>query len=337
MRVKDTVFASPSERELFTALASTWSTHFNLWPSLPFLNIIDVDGIEVTSGEWNSLLRTSMDITLCTRAGDRPVMSIEFDGMGHGFSREGQYVPWHPSADPHRKLRFDLKLRIAEQVKYPLVVLSYEEKNPIGPALALTVTDGIVGQVLANRHMHALIQERLGRQPLEGLPPGARDESAQHLAPTAERQADLYWNPIARLASQYEYVVGSHLGVPQVRHKILQQPELADLDHGDSFLASPESREARLRAMKEVRRIGCQVDVDTPKGHFSDTVWVRNMTGYGPHPMGLAEDFAKVVVLKQVAEAYGLTEGDVLRLSHAPPTEHPKQQSHGTTGRPPSA
>lgn len=113
MKVQKTVFTSQSERELFTALQSTWSEHFNLWPSLPFLNVIDVEGHEVIAGEWQQLLKTSVDVTLCTKDDDKPVVSLEFDGMGHGFSRNGEYIQLHPSADPHRKLKFDLKLRIA--------------------------------------------------------------------------------------------------------------------------------------------------------------------------------------------------------------------------------
>lgn len=146
MKIRDKVFRSESERELFTALHTMWSDHFNLWSSLPFLNIIDVDKAEVIRGEWDTISKTSVDITLSTKQEDRPVVSIEFDGMGHGFSRDGKYIQMHPSQDPYRKLKLDLKLRIAEQVNYPLLVLSYEEKHPIGVTLALTIADGIVGQ-----------------------------------------------------------------------------------------------------------------------------------------------------------------------------------------------
>jgi hypothetical protein len=49
MKIRDTVFGSQSQRELFTALQSTWSRHFDLWPSLPFLNVIEVDGVVLAS------------------------------------------------------------------------------------------------------------------------------------------------------------------------------------------------------------------------------------------------------------------------------------------------
>lgn len=73
-----------------------------------------------------------------------------------------------------------------------------------------------------------------------------------------------------------------------------------------------ESLEARLEAFEKIIRVGCRVDVDTPRGAFSETVWLHNITGHGVFPMGLAEDAAKVVVLKRIAEAYGMSEEDVI-------------------------
>jgi hypothetical protein len=52
MRIREKVFGSASERELYKALHSTWSGDFNLWPSLPFLSLIDLDGDEVSPSEW---------------------------------------------------------------------------------------------------------------------------------------------------------------------------------------------------------------------------------------------------------------------------------------------
>lgn len=315
MKIRNTVFGSGNERELFTALNSTWSEHFNLWPSLPFLSVIEVDGGEVLRGEWEELLKTSVDITLCPKADDRPVVSIEFDGDGHGFSRDGKYVQLHPSKGPNRKVKFDLKLRIAARVGYPLLVLSYGEKNPIDPSLALTIADGIVGQVVAKDHMHELLEEWLTQDRIDRMHPAIRDDYIQDQVLTAGVAAELRWNPIAKLTSQHEYVVEMRLGLPAPRCEILHDPELPPLK-GDMFEPGYfESLEARITAFNQAMRVGCRADVDTPRGYFSETVWVRNVSGHGVHPMGLAEDIAKLIVLKQVAEAYGLAEEDVLRLS----------------------
>ncbi|GEM_PF-1097460 len=315
MRTRGTVFGSTSEKELFTTLCSTWSKTFNFWPSLPFLSVIELDGDEVSPFEWEFLKKTSVDVTVCTKRENRPLLSIEFDGMGHGFSRDGKYIQTHPTQDPNRKLKLDLKLRIAEAVKYPLVVLSYEEKNPIGPELTLTVADGIIGQIIAKKRMHEMIGEFLAQEPIESVPPEFRHEYAQDLVDSAEVKAELDWNPIARLAAEYDCALARLSLITRQGWEYLHEPELPDLDHEDPFRASPQSFQARIRAFEEAIRVGCRYHVETHKGRFSDTVWLRNIGGHGVFAPGLAQDFAKVLVLKQVAAAYALTEDEVLRLS----------------------
>lgn len=315
MRIREKVFGSASERELYTALQSTWSGNFNLWPSLPFLSLIDLGGDEVSPSEWEFLKKTSVDITLCAKSDDRPLLSIEFDGMGHGFSRDGKYIQTHPTHDPYRKLKFDLKLRIADAVNYPLVVLSYEEKNPIGPELTLTVADGIIGQIIAKNRMREMIGEFLAHKPIESVPLEFRHEYAQDVVDSAEVQAELDWNPIAKLAAQYDCALAKLSVITRQGWEYLHEPELPDLDHRDFPQASLQSFQARIRAIEEAVRVGCRYFVETRKGHFSNTVWVRNVGGHGVFAPGLAQDFAQVVALKRVAETYGLTEDEVFRLS----------------------
>jgi hypothetical protein len=315
MRIKPTVFGSGSEKELYTALHSMWSDNFNLWPSLPFLSLMDLDGDEVSPPEYEFLKKTSVDITLCAKTDDRPILSIEFDGMGHGFSRDGKYIQTHPTQDPNRKLKLDLKLRIARAVNYPLVVLSYEEKNPIGPELTLTVADGIVGQILAKKRMDELIHEFVQRKPIESVPLEFRDDYAQDIVDSAEVQAELDWNPVARLAAQYDCALGRLSLINGGGWEYLHDPPLPDLDHEDFFLASVQSVKARIRAMDEATRVGCRYVVKSRKGDVSNTVWIRNISGQGVYAPGLAQDFAKLLALKSVAEAYGITQEEVLRLN----------------------
>lgn len=319
MRLREKVFGSQSERELFTSLQTTWSEHFDLWPCLPFLNVFEVDGGEVTQGEWDLLLKTSIDITLCSKLTSRPEVNIEFDGMGHGFSRDGKYVQLHPSQDPNRKLKLDLKLRVADRVGYPLLVLSYDEKSPIGPRLALTIADGIIGQVIAKKRMHESLEEWFRRHPVEELHPSYRDDYIQDQVISAGVAAELEWNPIAKLASQYEYVAEMQLGIPRKRHEVLFDSELPELK-GDLFEPGHfESLMARIQAFRNAIRVGCRVVVETRNKALSETVWVRNVSGHGVHPQGVAEDIATVLTLKQAAEAMGLAEQDVLRLCRKPP------------------
>lgn len=312
MKIRKTVFRSASERELFAALQSAWAEHFNVWPSLPFLNVIDVEGDEVTTAEWQQLLKTEVDITLCSKTEDRPIVSIEFDGMGHGFSRDGQYVPLHPSRDPYRKLKLDLKLRIAEQVGYPLHVISYEEKNPIGPTTTLTIADGLIGQVVARIHRNELIEQYLAENPVEDVDPSYRYDHVQDIMDSAAVVSELEWNPIAKLASDYESRLRRILRIRSFGVRHLCDPEPPP---GDPFTESLEAFKARLDAIQNATRIGCRFWVDTPKGKFSETAWLRNISGRGVFPMGLAEDIAKIITYRRVAEAFGLTDEDIFQAN----------------------
>jgi hypothetical protein len=67
--------------------------------------------------------------------------------------------------------------------------------------------------------------------------------------------------------------------------------------------------------MDEATRVGCRYVVKSRKGDVSNTVWIRNISGQGVYAPGLAQDFAKLLALKSVAEAYGITQEEVLRLN----------------------
>ena len=54
--------------------------------------------------------KTNVDYVLCTKEG-RPLLAIDFDGLGRGFDRYGTYVNVVETDDKYRKLKFDLKLK----------------------------------------------------------------------------------------------------------------------------------------------------------------------------------------------------------------------------------
>src|ERR1700686_4975772 len=113
MTVRRSIFDSHNERELFTAIESQWSARgFVLYPSLPFTNIFDIRQFDLSPGERTFLFKTSIDYTLCSTERE-PIVSVEFDGICHGFSRAGRYVAMRPvpSNDPRRHSKLDLKVR----------------------------------------------------------------------------------------------------------------------------------------------------------------------------------------------------------------------------------
>ena len=53
---------------------------------LPFTKIFDITTLNVNEIERDFLLKTNVDYTICDKK-DKPLMCIEFDGMGHGFCK----------------------------------------------------------------------------------------------------------------------------------------------------------------------------------------------------------------------------------------------------------
>lgn len=75
MKTRKSVFGSESEKELFKTLNSHWGQNFDLYPSLPFTSIIDIQDAVLSDKERNFLFKTSVDYTLCTKKGG-PIVSV---------------------------------------------------------------------------------------------------------------------------------------------------------------------------------------------------------------------------------------------------------------------
>ncbi len=116
MPIRESVFGRRPEERLFSSLRARWGAHLDIFPSLPFCQIVDIAQLSVNRQERELLFKSSVDYTLC-EAGGRPVASIEFDGLCGGFSRRGRYVASVVRSDRARKL--DLKLRLAAEANEP--------------------------------------------------------------------------------------------------------------------------------------------------------------------------------------------------------------------------
>ncbi len=128
MRIKATVFGSYSERRLYRQIETAWADRFNVYHNLPLLNVLDVRKTEVSPGAWEFAKKTSLDITICKKGTDEPCLTIEFDGLGKGVSRDGVYFPYRNNlADPHRSRKLNQKVRWAVEAEYPMLVVSYPE------------------------------------------------------------------------------------------------------------------------------------------------------------------------------------------------------------------
>jgi hypothetical protein len=99
MKVRRTVFDSLSERDVFRALESRWSPPLCLYPSLPLAKIVSLeDGDGLSTSQRRYFYATNVDYTFCEADG-RPLLRVEFDGIGHGFSRDGVYIEGQPTID----------------------------------------------------------------------------------------------------------------------------------------------------------------------------------------------------------------------------------------------
>ena len=307
--IRKSVFGSRGEKELFSSLHSQWGAKFDLWPSLPLAQIIDVESVGhyLKEKELDFFLKTNIDYTLCTRSG-KPILSVEFDGLGKGFSRQGEYVQQAPTTDPHRKLKLDLKLRVAQNEKYPFFVVAFEESKSLDKDISLTIVDGIIGQVLAKKEFRESLRTLYDdhRDIIESLPSSSQQDNVQDLVWDAETLAELKWDPIAKLAAKYEHDAFERGIIKSYKTEYLNDPELPN---GDPF-TDLSVLEKRIEAMKNAVRVGCRIIADTPKVAIIETVWLRNFEDNLVSPLHIAGNIAELLVFKRaldLAEIYGIT------------------------------
>jgi phage anti-repressor protein len=311
MKIRDSVFGSRSERELYSSLESRWANMFNLYPSLPFTSIIDIGGAKVRDGEKQYLFKTSVDFTLCEKETDKPIMSIEFDGLGHGYSHEGKYVQVTQSEDSFRKLKFDLKLRLAQRVSYPYIVISFDEADPFTEDLELTIVDGLIGRVLARKRFDELMKER--RSELEG--PESEDfarmkqmyeefskeeytydDYVQNWVTGLEVEAELESDPIASQATILEGELVKKGIFTGMTSEYLEDPPAPALRDSSDV----ETLKKRIEALQSPStKIGCQVSLKV-KGLSKEVrsrIFVRNF-GLGIS-LSLAQNIATLLAAKK--------------------------------------
>lgn len=298
MKIRESIFGSKSEHKLFRFLQNRWSKQFDLWPSLPFSSIVELEKNETAldDKEREFFYKTNIDYTLCTKSGI-PILSIEFDGLGKGYSRNGEYIQIEKTKEPHRKFKLDLKLKIARELNYPLYVISFEESKEIAPEISLTIVDGIIGQVLAKKEFKEKIENYINeyREKIDSLPWDYRDEYIQDLIVTVETLAELEKDPIAKLASKYEHEFTEKGTVKNYKIEFLSDPSLPN---GDIF-EDPGLLEKRIKAFKNSERVGCRIIINTSK----ETVWLRNFHDIFLSSEHIAMNICKIIAFKKLIDS----------------------------------
>lgn len=290
MKVKDTIFGSGPEKLLYKTLEPVWQSAISLYPSLPFLSVIDWSGARLTSIEQRFLKNTSVDYTACDRTSGRPLLSVEFDGMGHGYSNAGTYIEMVPSSDPNRRAKIELKLRMAKEVGYPLYVVSYPEADPITSSDELTVTHAIVGRALAGQHFQRSVREAYlaEQQELEKLPAAEYDEAVSDLIDGVSVQLSHEWDPMTRLRARLEAAAWDTGLVSSMSFQQLLDPPL-------SSGAAP----GLANAFDNAHRVGARATVERrpDNSKLVREAWVRNVEDWLSSWL-IAEDIANIRVCR---------------------------------------
>jgi hypothetical protein len=151
--MKRSIFDSDSEKKLCRKLKSRWSKYVEVYPQIPVQKVIgyhEIKSLDMPDEAKDYLLNTAFDFVVCELQTAVPILAIEFDGIGRGFSQDEQYISnVVPLNDPYRKLKMERKLEASTFSMIPLVVLSFNECEFIRQSSdMLMVIDAIIGQAL---------------------------------------------------------------------------------------------------------------------------------------------------------------------------------------------
>ena len=297
MAIKRSVFSSKGEERGFRSIERTWGERHRVFPQFPFSALFEPD--DSIRDKSNLFFKTSIDYVFCTSEGV-PVLAIDFDGLGKGFNKDGQYIQTEKTNDPHRKSKFDFKIRYSEKDDFPYYIVASDEFKHLGQDLSLTIVDGIIGSVLAKKdfdqHIPFLIEEH--RDIIENLMPDEQQDYVQDLVISQEVDSDFAYNPIIQKTAEVRYNISAITGsmaYGREEYHYFEEPELPGLEGPGSF-GSIESLSARLAAMKDVEVLGCACTLfDTPIGEVSEVATMRNI-GYSDQYLSLIKEIAELLV-----------------------------------------
>ena len=294
MKKSISVFGSKAERKAFSTIEAHLPEGFGLYHNLPLSQIVDVERGELSVGDWDFYLKTSVDFIVADRS-DEPVLAIEFDGMAGGFSYGSKYQPAREPGDQNRSKKLDFKLDLCGRVGFPLYVISFDEVDTLGGDESLRIVHGIVAQELVRMDMADKLRQwdknerGHGKTWNEMLMDMAKAETElQHKYDPFRAGLEPMWADFIKLKSQWSL--------------------------------EPISRPSIFDAPKRIDAVGCKF---TARGVLAVpvilTVWVRNFAGdalgltlssdvsipNAVNPLRVAENIAWYLGIKKTLEANG--------------------------------
>lgn len=312
VKARESIFDSRAEKDLFRELESRWTPKLRLFAQTPLRSLLEISSAD--TARWKSrheryFRSASVDFTF-TDIDGKPLLSIEFDGIGGGFGHGRRYVPARQTPDPNREWKMNFKLRAAARAGYPLFVVSFEEIEPLAEEDSITIVDGIVGQLLSREKSRMLLEEMLieDDDQLRRLSSSEAHDYIQDLVLQAEVLADLEHDPLAKAIAREgsELFKRYGLGTGEAQYSWLCDPPAPDTD---GFPPSPEVLKARIAAYRNAKRVGAKVGVATGTGtdrrdYLHATVWMRNLgQEHGLVPELIAEQIAHLCALRKLRAA----------------------------------
>lgn len=199
------LFGSESERRAFSTVRTRWSRFLDVYPHIPVRNALGYDKVQnlsISDKGKEYLLKTEFDFVVCDRSASA-ILAIEFDGLGHGFSRDGKYIQLVETKDQYRQLKLDAKISACESCDLPIVIVSYPETEPsFDPDCPVTVLDAVIGEVLSGGKRQELVNSNLD-QLGEALGSDPSGETADSYLLEIEVMAEQE-NPIRRRIKQMQ-------------------------------------------------------------------------------------------------------------------------------------
>ncbi|KAA6472417.1 DUF2726 domain-containing protein [Bacillus cereus] len=259
--IRNTIFDSRTESRIHRYLSRRWKDRVEIFPHIPVRDVINIESQGISEAERESFLKKSnFDFVVTSIKDDeygKPLLVIEFDGIGGGFSIHGEYISIRDTEDPYRKLKMDCKIRICEEAGLPLIVLSWDETAEIVLHEPFSIIDGIIGKVLWHDEFNRLFYGYNEELELALNQANSREEQQDIIdsfGAGCEIQAEINVNPIANKNSQ--------LFAEIQNRKLIQrwgfQGEKDKESVGYTFFASlNDGQETRVAEKVMVRTVNC--------------------------------------------------------------------------------
>ncbi len=296
MELRNTVLENVLEANTFQTLALRWSPKFKIFPSLPLLKIFQVDSEELDAKELWYFQKSSVDYTICL-ANNQPILSIEFEGVNGGFSRDGIYSPEQKIIDPMGNHRTDLMLKVAKRVNYPLMLISYEDVKNFDEEDTMTILFGVIKQLFAQEEFQQCFQETVGEpdEENEEIHGYGNYENIQGWRESPENETGLTKDPITTKGVEYEQRC-AEFGLNKHRFDYLIDPPL----FGIKNIFDEEIIQSRIKAMKQIVRVGCRVAVENSNIAIAQSVWIQNSEFFEVNPLSMAKTIAQYLAFKRI-------------------------------------